>query len=94
MKCYERILRETDWRLALKSRWSSLYEVSTLSGSVGCALMASKFPGILIGEINPTLSRPVLTSSKIDPATFRQSQDWCWNIENAATIHRGTFKIG
>ena len=46
-------------------------EVSTLRDSVGCALMASKFPGIPLGEINPTLSRPVLTSSKMDPATFR-----------------------
>ena len=33
--------------------------------------MASKFPGIPIGEINPTLSRPVLTSSKMHPATFK-----------------------
>ena len=48
----------------LKSREPCLEKVSTLRDSVGCALMASKFPGIPIGEINLTLSRTVLTSSK------------------------------
>ena len=46
-------------------------KVSTLRDSVGCAVMASKFRGIPVGEVNPTLSRQVLTSSKMDPATFR-----------------------
>ena len=55
----------------LKSREPCLEKVSTLRDSVGWALVASKFPGIPLGEINPTLSRPVLTSSKMDPATFR-----------------------
>ena len=48
-------------------------KVRTVRDSVGCALMAAKFPGIPIGEINPTLSRPVLTSSKMDSVSFREA---------------------
>ena len=36
-------------------------KVSTVRDSVGCALMATRIPGISIDEINPTLSRTVLT---------------------------------
>ena len=45
-------------------------KVSTLRDSVGCALDDIKILRIPIGEINPTLPRQVLTSSKMDPPNW------------------------
>ena len=47
---------------------TSLEKISTLRDSVGAPGRYQNSPGILIGEINPTLSRPVLTSSKMGAA--------------------------